>query len=430
MAESGEGGERHGDEEDGSCEDGGVVAGPLGESGLEDAVPGCDESAELVGEAGSRGADGRGRQLSEVGGDDSPCALDHELHQDGAGGEGNGGVPVGPERDNRQGKERGGDDGALAPPRFRVVAEDEAAGDGPEAVEYADEADGLGGEVHLDREKGGVDVLGAVGKAHEGGHEKDEKEEAREEFEDVWGDEAGGGWGFGCGSAGEPDGAFLDAGLDVEDEECGAGADEEEAAPSDPVKEEAEGSGGEDGAESVSLLKDAAEGAASFFGEGFKGEGGADAPLAAHGDAEECAKSEQDGEGGCKGASELDDGEAEDIEDEDGSASVAVGEQAEEERACGAEGLRPENGGEDGGGAGVEVGGDGFDTEDEQEEVEAVEGPAEEGSKKGVALRRRQMLEVMEERHHGEDSRRLAGREIRHGGMDGGVGCDLNHVRG
>ena len=405
MAEGGEDGERDGNKDHRGGEDGGVAAGPLGQAGLEDAVPRSDESAELVGESGGRGADGRGRELGEIGGHDSPGTLDHELHEDGASGEGDGGVPVSPERDNGQSEERGGDDGALAAPVFREQTKDKTAGDGAEAVEDADEADGLRREVHLDGEEGGVDVLRAVGKAHEGGHEHDEEEEAGQEFSDVSGDEAGGGFGFRRGGAGEPDRALLDAGLDIEDEERGAGSDEEEAAPANPVKEQAKGGGREDGAERVALLEDAAEGAASFFGEGFKGEGSADAPLAAHGDAEEGAQGEQDGERGSKGAGELDDGEAEDVEDEDGASAIAVGEEAEEERADGTEGLRPEDGAEDGGGARVEVVCDGFDTKDEQEKVEAVEGPAKEGGDEGVALRGGEAAEVFQEGHQGEDSR-------------------------
>lgn len=152
------------------------------------------------------------------------------------------------------------------------------------------------------------------------------------------------------------------------------------------MEEEREGGGGEDRSECVSFLKDSGEAAATFSGECFECERGTDTPFAAHGDSEESAKDEEDAERGGECAGEFDDGEAEDVEHQDGAAAVAVGEHAEEERADGSEGLGEEDGAEDVGRFGVEVGGDGFDAEDEEEEVETVECPAEEGGDEGMPL--------------------------------------------
>jgi hypothetical protein len=171
------------------------------------------------------------------------------------------------------------------------------------------------------------------------------------------------------------------------------------------VEEEREGGGGEDGSEGVALLEDSGEGSATFGGESFKGECGADAPFAAHGDAEECAEYEEHAERGGEGAGEFDDGKAEDVEHQDGATAVAVGEDAEEECAYGAEGLGEKDGAEDVGRLGVEVGGDGFDAEDEEEEVETVEGPAEEGGDEGVPLRRAKSPEIVDKGHEPEDNR-------------------------
>ena len=42
-----------------------------------------DDASGLISEAGKKTADGVGRHLGEVRGDNSPCALHHELHEKG-----------------------------------------------------------------------------------------------------------------------------------------------------------------------------------------------------------------------------------------------------------------------------------------------------------------------------------------------------------
>ncbi len=141
----------------------------------------------------------------------------------------------------------------------------------------------------------------------------------------------------------EPDGGFLHAEEDEGDEEEGGCAEDEESAPADEVEEATEGCGGEEVADGVSLLEDAGEGSAALFGESFKGEGSADTPDAAHGDAEEGAEDEEGSEGGGEGAGELDGGVAGDVGDEDGLAAEAICERAEDEGAEGAEGEGEED---------------------------------------------------------------------------------------
>jgi hypothetical protein len=49
---------------------------------LDGQVQGGEQVADLVGDAGVEAADGVGRQLGQVSGDDAPGALDQELHED------------------------------------------------------------------------------------------------------------------------------------------------------------------------------------------------------------------------------------------------------------------------------------------------------------------------------------------------------------
>lgn len=56
----------------------------LGEPRLQGCIGGGEKVAELIGEARKRAADFVGRQFIEVRGDDASCALDGELHEEGA----------------------------------------------------------------------------------------------------------------------------------------------------------------------------------------------------------------------------------------------------------------------------------------------------------------------------------------------------------
>jgi hypothetical protein len=73
------------------------------------AMPACsvvltagEQIAGLVDDAGERAARIRGRKLIEMGRNDTPRALDHELHQKSSNGEQNGAAGEGPKRHDRQ----------------------------------------------------------------------------------------------------------------------------------------------------------------------------------------------------------------------------------------------------------------------------------------------------------------------------------------
>src|SRR3978361_19905 len=83
--------------------------------------------------------------------------------------------------------------------------------------------------------------------------------------------------------------------------------------------------GGHEVAGDVAFLEQAGEEAAAFGGEGFECECRADAPLAAHGDAEEGAGDEEDVPVGGEGGGELKDREAHDVEHQRGAAAEALG---------------------------------------------------------------------------------------------------------
>ena len=138
-------------------------------------------------------------------------------------------------------------------------------------------------------------------------------------------------------------------------------------------EEEGEEGGGKQIADDITLLEQAGEEAAAIGGKNFKCKRGADAPLAAHGDAEERAADEKDGHGGGEGAGELEDGERDHIEHQGRSAAVALCHPAKEEGADGAHGERPEGGLGGGGKGDVEGRGNGTKAEREQEVVEGVE---------------------------------------------------------
>ena len=98
-------------------------------------------------------------------------------------------------------------------------------------------------------------------------------------------------------------------------------------------EEQAEERGGEQVAADVAFLQQAGEEAAAFGGEGLQGERGADAPDAAHGDAEESAADEEAVQGGGEGGGEFEDGEGDDVDHQGGAAAELLGHRAEEERA-------------------------------------------------------------------------------------------------
>ncbi len=176
FAEGGDGGDDEGDDHDRPGEGDGEGAGVVlvGEGLLEDAVARGEQVAELVGETGQDGADRSGAELVEVGGDDAPGTLDHELHEEAADGEHDDGVRPGPEGDHGDGEQRGDDDGAAAAEFFGDRPAAHAAGERADVADGGDQADERGAEAVVAQE-GGVEVLGAVAERGEGGHKGDQE---------------------------------------------------------------------------------------------------------------------------------------------------------------------------------------------------------------------------------------------------------------
>ena len=175
--------------------------------------------------------------------------------------------------------------------------------------------------------------------------------------------------------------------------------------PMEARKQQAEGRRSQNRSECVPFLEDAGECAAALFGQGFKSERGAYAPFATHGNSKQGPQYQQDIERGRKCASELDDGEANDIGHEHGTTAIAVRQHAEQERADGTKGLGEEYRSENRRGLCAELAGNGVDAKDEQKEVEAVESPAKKCGQKNMALGAGELPEWAEERHRREHNR-------------------------
>lgn len=111
-------------------------------------------------------------------GNDTPSALDAKLFEEGGGDDGvarREGVRVKESTSNHthdHNAEASAEDGG-------AVANDGSAGDGTEVSHDLGDRDGIGGEVVLIREHGGVEILRAVGHEVEAGHEKDHVDEQK-----------------------------------------------------------------------------------------------------------------------------------------------------------------------------------------------------------------------------------------------------------
>ncbi len=150
---------------------------------------------------------------------------------------------------------------------------------------------------------------------------------------------------------------LLDFAADVEHEQRRSRAHQEHPAPSkrmpvpgevrEPWEQQGIGRRGDQIARRIAFLQQAGEEAAILFGEGLKGESCADAPLAAHGNAEEGTQDEQGMHRSGEGAGQFQDRIAGHIEHQRGPAAELVRHGAEEKGAhrpeCEGEeeGLRP-----------------------------------------------------------------------------------------
>ncbi len=172
---------------------------------------------------------------------------------------------------------------------------------------------------------------------------------------------------------------FLHVLQDEVGQECRRDADHEHAAPADDRIKEIIDDGSDQIAARISRLQDARHEAARLGRNRFHCERGADAPFAAHGDAEERAQDEEHGETAGEAGRESEHRVAQDVGHQRRTPAVAVGGAAEDEGADRAHGERQDEREGDGRDLGVEFGRDVADDEHHQEEVEGVEHPAEIG---------------------------------------------------
>src|SRR5256885_5308800 len=92
-------------------------------------------------------------------------------------------------------------------------------------------------------------------------------------------------------------------------------------------------SGGEQKTQRVAFLQEARKKSTPAHRNGFHGERGADTPLTAHADSVEQPQKEKNFVAGREAGQDLDERVVQDIGNQRDAAAVAVGEQAEEDRA-------------------------------------------------------------------------------------------------
>src|ERR1700752_602592 len=164
-------------------------------------------------------------------------------------------------------------------------------------------------------------------------------------------------------------------------------------------KQSAERQRGEKISYHVAFLQESGKKAASFGRKSFESQRRTDAPLASHGDAEECSHDEKHLEGWGEGAGEFEDRIGDDVEHQRGAAAETVGEETEQEGTNGAHGQGDEVRFEDGGDFQLEMCGNGAGAKNQDEVIEGVEGPAEETGNEGVALHWSEASEISDDAH-------------------------------
>ena len=378
--------ERDGDHRQRPREDGRVIAAVrFRDARLEGPHLGHRQVAELIGESRQDCAHrGRG-ELVEMRRHDAPCALHHELHQEAAEREHDGGVRKGPQRDHRQRKCRGRHDGAPAAEAFGQRTEADSSRKCAEVHDDRDVARDRRGEAVLRLKEGRIQVLRAVRESVEAGHQQHEITQCRE----VVFRRAPQGCGRGTlrGDARHPGRGLRDAEADVQHQQRGRCADHEHAAPADVIERVGKYDRGEQIADHVAFLQHSGEQAAAPRRERLERERGPHAPLTAHRKSEQRAQREQSREVGREGGEELHRRVAGDVQHQDRAAAVALRQPAEYQSPERAARQREEDALGHRLHAGVELGADRPQAEDENEEVERIQRPACERGDERAALR-------------------------------------------
>lgn len=135
---------------------------PFPDRGLDRRTSRRDQVAQLVGRTHREGANSTRRQLHQVDGDDTPCALHAELFKEGGGHDvvvRDKGVGV----EERAANNANEDDGEAATEDLTGPAAGGTTSQGAEVSDDLGDGDGIGGEVELILKHGWVEILGAVG---------------------------------------------------------------------------------------------------------------------------------------------------------------------------------------------------------------------------------------------------------------------------
>ena len=272
------------------------------------------------------------------------------------------------------------------------MAEREAADDRAEIGDDGDPAHRRRVELVLLLQEGRIEVLRAVAEQVEAHHQHDHVDDEALVLRD-----------------GRPEMGLLvrlrrlegrrfgHRGADEQHDEGRQDAEQEHRPPAErevaerPAVEEAVGDRGEQEAARIAALQDAGDGPARLGRDQLHRQRAAEAPFAAHRDAEQRAQDEEDGEVRREGGERADDRIGEDVEHQRGLAPPSVADAAEDEGADEAHRQRQEEGVGDRRHLDAELLGDVLEHEGEDEEVERVERPAEIGGEDGPLLLARQV---------------------------------------
>ena len=242
-------------------------------------------------------------------------------------------------------------------------------------------------EVPLAYEEGRVHVLRAMGDEV---HHRHEQRQVQEELPVRCDGAAQSAPGFFAGLF--PDFGLLDAKAHEKGQQRRQSTQEEERPPAEALEQEEVGDRRQQIASGVTLLQQSGQHAAQPRRNFLHGERRADAPLAAHADAEQRAQDHEGGVVGREPGSHLADGKKHQVDHQWKAAAVAVGEQSEKEGAHRPEGERRGDGKRDRRIGLVKLSSDGGEAERDQKEIESVQRPAEEsGSQRGPVIGRRRM---------------------------------------
>ena len=176
---------------------------------------------------------------------------------------------------------------------------------------------------------------------------------------------------------------FGHAGADEQDEEGGQDAEQEHRPPADRViaegapVEQAVGDRGEQEAGGIAALQQAGDEAARLRRNRLHRQRTAEAPFAAHRDAEQRAQGEEHPQARREGGERADHGIADDVEHQRRLASPSVADLAEDEGADEAHRQRQEQGVGDLRHLDAEFLGDVLEQEGQKKEIEGVEHPSE-----------------------------------------------------